>query len=109
LIYNDVTDEMREMNGGNRSDCWCSSDGVVWEEVPYSPFLPRHAASVAVHNDALFLAAGNAINLDGSWTISDVWALRRGGGEDKGALRGVLQGDERHNQPTLPVMVAPKL
>ena len=27
-----------------------------------SQFLPRHAASVAVHNDALILAAGNAIN-----------------------------------------------
>eukprot|EP01050_Picozoa_sp_SAG11_P018210 SAG11_NODE_2715_length_3051_cov_5.943089_2_plen_98_part_00 len=95
------------MNGKNRSDCWFSSDGVSWEEIRNSPFLPRHAASVAVHNDALFLAAGNAINPDGTWTISDVWALRRGGGasgEAQGVLRGVLQGDTR--RPGRPVIVA---
>eukprot|EP01051_Picozoa_sp_SAG22_P011302 SAG22_NODE_1073_length_5696_cov_4.682687_2_plen_101_part_00 len=92
------------MNGKNRSDCWYSSDGIEWHEIPDSPFLPRHAASVAVHNDGLFLAAGNAINPDGSWTVSDVWRLQRGGPAVPAETRGVLQGDKR--SPYLPVMVA---
>ncbi len=56
--------------GGNRKDVWHSTDGEHWEEVPDTPWKPRHAASVFVHNGALWMVAGN--NME-----SDVWKLRR--------------------------------
>ena len=54
--------------GGNRNDVWYSTDGVVWEEVPDTPWAPRHAGSV--FEDALWMVAGN--NME-----SDVWRLTR--------------------------------
>jgi hypothetical protein len=45
--------------GGNRSDVWHSVDGVHWEEVPATPWKPRHAASVFVHAGHLWVVAGN--------------------------------------------------
>ncbi len=56
--------------GGNRKDVWYSSDGVAWKEVPNTPWKARHAASVFVHNDALWMVAGN--NME-----PDVWRLSR--------------------------------
>ena len=56
--------------GGNRSDVWYSSDGVAWSELPNTPWKPRHAASVFVHDNALWMVAGN--NME-----SDVWKLVR--------------------------------
>jgi len=56
--------------GGNRSDVWHSVDGVHWEEVPATPWKPRHAASVFVHAGHLWVVAGN--NME-----SDVWRLDR--------------------------------
>jgi hypothetical protein len=55
---------------GNRNDVWYSADGVNWYEVPGTPWKPRHAASVFVHDGALWVVAGN--NME-----SDVWKLRR--------------------------------
>src|SRR5262249_23696332 len=55
---------------GNRNDVWYSADGVNWYELPNTPWRPRHAASVFVHDDALWMVAGN--NME-----SDVWKLRR--------------------------------
>ena len=55
---------------GNRNDVWYSADGVNWHEVPNTPWKPRHAASVFVHDDALWMVAGN--NME-----SDVWKLQR--------------------------------
>ena len=55
---------------GNLKDVWHSDDGVHWYEVPRTPWKPRHAASVFVHNDALWMVAGN--NME-----SDVWKLVR--------------------------------
>ena len=52
--------------GSNRKDVWHSADGVLWHEVPNTPWKARHAASVFVHDDALWVAAGN--NME-----SDVW------------------------------------
>lgn len=54
----------------NRNDVWHSADGVHWHEVPNTPWKPRHAASVFVHRDALWMVAGN--NME-----SDVWKLVR--------------------------------
>jgi hypothetical protein len=54
--------------GGNRNDVWYSADGVNWYEVPGTPWKPRHAASVFVHDQALWMVAGN--NME-----SDVWKL----------------------------------
>jgi hypothetical protein len=58
---------------GNRNDVWYSSDGVNWYELPRTPWKPRHAASVFVHDNALWMVAGN--NME-----SDVWKLVRDGG-----------------------------
>jgi hypothetical protein len=57
-------------DGGNRKDVWYSSDGLNWYEVPNTPWAPRHAASVYVHDGALWMVAGNNMQ-------SDVWKLRR--------------------------------
>jgi hypothetical protein len=57
---------------GNRKDVWHSADGVQWTELPDTPWKPRHAASVFVHQDALWMVAGN--NME-----SDVWRLERAG------------------------------
>jgi N-acetylneuraminic acid mutarotase len=57
-------------NGGNRNDIWYSSDGEQWQELPKTPWKPRHAASLFVHNDALWMVAGN--NME-----PDVWRLKR--------------------------------
>jgi hypothetical protein len=55
---------------GNRNDVWYSADGAHWHEVSGTPWKPRHAASVFVHDGALWMVAGN--NME-----SDVWKLRR--------------------------------
>ena len=54
----------------NRNDVWFSADGVALHEVPNTPWKPRDAASVFVHDDALWMVAGN--NME-----SDVWKLVR--------------------------------
>jgi hypothetical protein len=54
----------------NRNDVWYSADGSTWHELPDTPWAPRHAASVFVHDDALWMVAGN--NME-----SDVWKLTR--------------------------------
>lgn len=55
-------------NQGNRNDVWHSADGVTWEELPDTPWLPRHAASVVVHDDALYVVAGNNMTPD-AWRL----------------------------------------
>ena len=55
---------------GNRNDVWHSSDGVDWCELPHTPWAPRHAASVFVYRDALWVVAGNNMQ-------PDVWRLTR--------------------------------
>ena len=57
-------------NEANRNDVWCSADGVQWRELTDTPWAPRHAASVFVHQDALWMVAGNNMQ-------SDVWKLVR--------------------------------
>ena len=59
---------------GNRRDVWFSGDGVHWQELPDTPWAPRHAASVFVHGDALWVVAGNNM-------FPDVWKLNRAGQE----------------------------
>jgi hypothetical protein len=57
-------------NGGNRNDVWHSADGEHWQELAGTPWKPRHAASLFVHSDALWMVAGN--NME-----PDVWRLKR--------------------------------
>ena len=57
---------------GNRRDVWHSADGVEWTELPHTPWAPRHAASVFVHDGSLWMVAGN--NME-----PDVWRLSREG------------------------------
>jgi hypothetical protein len=52
----------------NRNDVWYSEDGVHWKEVPNTPWAKRHAAGIAVFDDALWIVAGNNMT-------SDVWKL----------------------------------
>jgi hypothetical protein len=49
---------------------WYSDDGKTWHEVPDTPWAPRHAASVFVFQNALWMVAGNNMT-------SDVWKLER--------------------------------
>ena len=58
------------VDGGNRNDVWYSADGVEWKELPNTPWKPRHAASLVVHNGVLWMIAGN--NME-----PDVWRLER--------------------------------
>lgn len=55
---------------GNRKDVWYSSDGVQWTEIPNTPWAARHASSIFVHNDHLWVVAGNNMT-------PDVWRLDR--------------------------------
>src|SRR5688572_12550743 len=55
---------------GNLNDVWYSADGKTWHEVPDTPWAPRHAASVFVYRDALWMVAGNNMQ-------PDVWKLTR--------------------------------
>lgn len=57
-------------NQANRNDVWYSEDGATWLELPNTPWAPRHAASVFVFHDALWLVAGNHFG-------RDVWKLER--------------------------------
>ncbi|MBN2308355.1 MAG: hypothetical protein JXR94_05255 [Candidatus Hydrogenedentes bacterium] len=61
---------MEGWNKANRNDVWHSADGVTWHEVPDTPWAIRHAASVFVYNDALWMVAGNNMQ-------PDVWRLER--------------------------------
>ena len=72
---------------GNRNDVWWSDDGQNWHELKGTPWPLRHAASVAVHQDALWISVGNT-----DWTgnpklkgaegfRADVWFLQRGAPE----------------------------
>jgi hypothetical protein len=52
------------------NDVWYSTDGSTWQELPDPSGAPRRAASVFVHDDALWMVTGN--NME-----SDVWKLIR--------------------------------
>lgn len=48
--------------GGKRNDVWDSPDGVQWTELSDTPWKPRHAASLIVHNGSLWMIAVNNCN-----------------------------------------------
>ena len=58
----------------NRNDVWWSLDGKEWHEVPGTPWLPRHANSVFVFDDSLWMVAGN--NGDHTTLEPDSWRLQ---------------------------------
>jgi len=55
---------------GNLADVWYSADGQTWLELPNTPWAARHASSIFVHQDALWVVTGNNMT-------SDVWKLTR--------------------------------
>jgi hypothetical protein len=61
-----------EKTPGNRKDVWHSADGVKWEELPDTPWPPRHGGSVFLYDNALWMVAGNNMT-------SDAWKLVRVG------------------------------
>lgn len=69
-VFDDRMWVLEGYHKANRNDVWHSADGVTWHELPNTPWKPRHAASVFVHNNALWMVAGN--NME-----SDVWKLVR--------------------------------
>ena len=68
---------------GNSNDVWYSSNGTDWYEVPDTPWPARHAASVFVYRDAVWLAAGSHMG-------SDVWRLERDHPDTGAALRQTI-------------------
>jgi len=62
--------EGHDLHGKNMNDVWYSSDGQDWYEVPETPWKERHASSVFVHKNALWMIAGNHMG-------RDVWKLVR--------------------------------
>jgi hypothetical protein len=62
-------------NAENLSDAWNSTDGVHWTQVPNSPWLARHAASLWVYRNWLYLGAGTAGTGDNGSPQNDVWGL----------------------------------
>ena len=53
------------------NDVWYSADGVNWYEVPGTPWSIRHAVSVFVHDNALWMTGGPTSR------PADVWKLMR--------------------------------
>ncbi len=62
--------EGQHVPGGNSNDVWFSADGAHWEELPATPWAKRHAASVFVNQNALWMVAGNHMG-------RDVWKLEK--------------------------------
>jgi len=54
----------------NFNDVWYSSDGVSWNKLPDTPWHIRHAASVFVYKDALWIVAGSHLDND-VWKLAD--------------------------------------
>jgi len=96
-----VADHAAEIGtDGNRNDVWYSADGEHWQKLPLTPWSSRHACAIHVHDDALFLAAGNAVTISAEqvelgkrdfthrveavWRPGDVWRL------DRPAVTGLL-------------------
>ena len=96
-----VADHATEIGtDGNRNDVWYSADGEHWQKLPLTPWSSRHACAIHVHDDALFLAAGNAVTISAEqvelgkcdfthrveavWRPGDVWRL------DRAAVTGLL-------------------
>ena len=96
-----VADHAAEIGtDGNRNDVWYSADGEHWQKLPLTPWSSRHACAIHVHDDALFLAAGNAVTIsaeqaelgkrdfthrvEAMWRPGDVWRL------DRAAVTGQL-------------------
>lgn len=56
--------------GNNMNDVWYSNDGISWTKLENTPWEARHAASVTVHKNCLYVIAGNNMK-------SDVWKLSK--------------------------------
>jgi hypothetical protein len=69
-VFDDRMWVLEGWNQSNRNDVWYSSDSVSWRELPGTPWAARHAASVFIHDNALWLVAGNNM-------LPDVWKLVR--------------------------------
>lgn len=67
-VFDDRMWVLEGWNRKNRKDVWYSADGIDWHELPNTPWTERHAASVFVHQNALWMVAGNNMQ-------SDVWKL----------------------------------
>ena len=57
-----ATMELNPITGkpdANRNDVWYSEDGNTWHELEGTPWDRRHASSVFVFDDALWMTSGN--------------------------------------------------
>jgi len=71
----DGTDGTQGRAAGNLSDVWYTGDGRNWYPAnPPAAFVPRHAGTAWVFEDALYVGSGNAI--DTKWH-ADMWRMKR--------------------------------
>ena len=62
--------EGQRIGPGNGNDVWFSADGKNWEELPGTPWANRHAASVFIYHEALWMMAGCHMG-------RDIWKLEK--------------------------------
>lgn len=55
---------------GGTTDVWYSADGVLWTQLTDTPWMARHAASVAARGNTLWIAAGSSSRM-----YNDIWKL----------------------------------
>jgi hypothetical protein len=60
--------ERQDLPIGDRRDVWYSTDGIKWCELPGTPWKERHAASVFVYDDAMWMVAGSNLSPD-AWKL----------------------------------------
>ncbi len=63
-------------DGDNASDAWYTADGRNWYDGSGEGFVPRHAASVWVHDGDMYVGAGNALDpaIGFRW-VADMWKV----------------------------------
>lgn len=82
---------------GNRKDVWWSCNGADWHEVTNTPWLPRHASSVFVFDEGLWMVAGNSMTSD-AWKLCDSSeTVSRSPTESESTPAGGAQAQAPHN------------
>jgi hypothetical protein len=62
----------------NLSSIWYSSDGKNWNRLPNVPMAGKHAGSVFVYNNEMWMVAGTSNNAPSAQVSNDVWKLTYG-------------------------------
>ena len=87
------------VNNTDNDETWYSADGISWHELKNPKYAARHAASVATHDDALWLMTGIASN--------DCWRLRNVTAAPTVFNEPFAERPRIHPNPTLGAVTAP--